>query len=499
MLIRIRSRQTLAGGVAVLMLFVSTLRGQEPTTSPYQDPIGASTFGGLLQSPDLDARRIALPTRDGVRRPEGASTWSQTFHDAYQQVLFPPAGAYSISPPTGDRQSASSTRLPRNAAPVHTPPGGYPSTVSAPPPSVPAVVAPPVATNFPYPTSASVSAATGYPQSSPDSAAYPYMPNASLTSTETGPGNANAPHRSNLYLAERLEAPQQAAPLTPSWSAPSQTLDAPQTWGEPVFEPVAAHKNSCFQKLSYIGTWISRGGQSDFGLYESQLSATFAVPMPTIEHPLLIIPGYNERYFSGPIAPDIPERVIDAYVEFMWLPKLNERWSFVAAISPGVYSDMEDGVDEAFRLTGKGLARWNWDPGRLQLVFGVLYLDRVDIAVLPAGGLIWTPHNGARYDLVCPSPKAAWRIRGESGQWEDWFYVAGEFGGDQWSVQRSGIADTMTLREVRLSAGLDRRLPGGAGFRVEAGYVLGRIIEFGSATPDYEASDAAMIRFAVTF
>ncbi len=306
--------------------------------------------------------------------------------------------------------------------------------------------------------------------------------------------SALAPQRAAVgpYVSERFVSPEQAPPLVPE-----DRLTEP-AWGSDVFQPVTPYKETFFQRLQYSGTLIGRGDAFDFGLTESKLLATFVLPMPTKNQPLLITPGYNERYFSGPLAPDLPERVIDAYVEFMWLPKLNDRWTGIVSIKPGVYGDMEDGDDDSFRVTGKALAKWDWVPSRWQLIFGLLYLGRNDIAVMPAGGLVWTPNEWTRWDFMFPTPKAAWRIGGQSGVFEDWVYLAGEFGGDQWSVTRAGGQDTIIMRDFRLMTGLHRKWNGGRGIQFEGGIVTGRVIEFESATPDYESDPAGMVRVILT-
>ena len=44
------------------------------------------------------------------------------------------------------------------------------------------------------------------------------------------------------------------------------------------------------------------------------------------------------------------------------------------------------------------------------VLFGVLYLNRNDVAWLPAGGVIWMPSDSRRYELLFPKPKLDHRI-----------------------------------------------------------------------------------------
>lgn len=258
---------------------------------------------------------------------------------------------------------------------------------------------------------------------------------------------------------------------------------------------IRPHKEGFFQKLSLTGTWLDRGtGENDFGETEVDLFATFALPAPSRDWPILLTPGFNFRMLDGPATADLPPRLYEAYFDLTWIPRWNARWTSILGIAPGIYSDFETS-DKAFRLTGKALARYDWTPDQLQLVFGVLYLDRYDITWLPAGGLIWMPDPSRKYEFLFPQPKLAQRIVC-ADRFEDWLYLGAEIGGNSYVTETVGA---ITLRGYRLYVGLERRLDGGAGFRLELGYVTGREIEFENSQPPIEASDTAMIRGGVTF
>ena len=186
-------------------------------------------------------------------------------------------------------------------------------------------------------------------------------------------------------------------------------------------------------------------------------------------------------------------------MDLLWVPRLSPRWTAILGVAPSYYGDFEVDASDAFRLTGMGLARYDWSPDRVQLLFGVLYLNRNDIRLLPAGGIIWTPNDAKRYELIFPKPKLAHRIT-LGDNYEDWVYVGGEFGGATYAVQRlAGIDDYITLRDIRVYVGLERKLNGGAGYNLEAGYVFARRVEFDSATPDLEVEDAVVLRGGFTF
>ena len=266
--------------------------------------------------------------------------------------------------------------------------------------------------------------------------------------------------------------------------------------GESGIEPlIRDHKDGFFQKSGLTMTWLDRGHQEGYGITEFDIFATFAVPMLTRESPLLITPRFDVRFLNGPNAPDVPARLYETYVDFTWYPRINDRWMLILGVAPSIYSDFEQDDSNVFRMTGKGIARFEWVPGELELIMGVLYLNRDDVSVLAAGGLIWTPNSDSRFEILFPTPKLSRRIVCGT-DYEDWMYVKGEFGGNTWSIERSTNAnDRLTLRDYRLLIGLERKRDGGAGRLLEIGYVFARTAEYESATPDIEPDDTVILRY----
>ena len=265
-------------------------------------------------------------------------------------------------------------------------------------------------------------------------------------------------------------------------------------------QQLTAYKSGFFQKLSLSAAWFGNSGDpEDLGATEIETFLTVALPAPIKEWPLLITPGYNVAYLAGPGVTDLPPRLHFAYVEFAWVPEFIHRYRFYLAVAPSVLSDFESNDADAFRVTGKGLVLFNWIPGVLELRAGVLYLNRDNIRLLPAGGVIWTPNDWMEYELFFPKPKASVRFNVGEG-FEDWLFTTAEFGGNTWSIERaSGAHDKVTYLDYRILGGVERRLNGGAGFRLEAGYVFGRSIEFESGDGNFDPKSTVLIRGAIVF
>ena len=267
----------------------------------------------------------------------------------------------------------------------------------------------------------------------------------------------------------------------------------------PQSQKLSPYKDGFFQKLSLSAAWFGNSGDpEDLGATEIETLLTVALPLPIREWPLLITPGYNVAYLTGPSVTDLPPRLHNAYVDFTWVPQIVNRYTLVLGVAPSVISDFESSGNGAFRVTGKALLLVDWTE-RLQFRAGVLYLNRDNVRLLPVGGLIWKPTDWSEYEIFFPKPRAGWRFNVGPG-FEDWFFTTAEFGGNTWAVVRtSGDQDRLTYLDYRILLGVERRLNGGAGFRVEVGYVFGRDVEFESGDGDFQPHDTILIRGGVTF
>lgn len=321
------------------------------------------------------------------------------------------------------------------------------------------------------------------------------------------PASIDGPERlpSALEIApgEGLPPGITAEDLVPFADSPLGPIMPGEDYSEEYYvvpQQLTAYKSGFFQKLSLSAAWFGNSGDpEDLGATEIETFLTVALPAPIKEWPLLITPGYNVAYLSGPGVTDLPPRLHFAYVEFAWVPEFIHRYRFYLAVAPSVLSDFESDDADAFRVTGKGLVLFNWIPGVLELRAGVLYLNRDNIRLLPAGGVIWTPNDWMEYELFFPKPKASVRFNVGAG-FEDWLFTTAEFGGNTWSIERSsGAHDKVTYLDYRILGGVERRLNGGAGFRLEAGYVFGRSIEFESGDGNFDPKSTVLIRGAIVF
>lgn len=259
-------------------------------------------------------------------------------------------------------------------------------------------------------------------------------------------------------------------------------------------------KPGVFQQILVAETYLPRfSGDEGFGINDVLVQATFGFPFFTRENPLVVTPAFEVQMLDGPSAPSMPAELYDASISFLHIRKFTDRFSMHFGATPGVHSDFQKSSDEAIRIPARILGLWDWLPDT-QLILGVLYLARDDVNFLPAGGIIWTPNEDTRLELIFPRPRFAERFIYE-GEVEWWWYVGGEFGGGSYAVRDAGGLgeNVATLSDLRLLLGLERRVEGGINSRVEVGYVFDRKIEFQELLPTFEADPTLLVRGGLSY
>ena len=272
------------------------------------------------------------------------------------------------------------------------------------------------------------------------------------------------------------------------------------------FEPPSGRKRppgakpGILQQALYTVTELPRFGSNGLGLTVLETSVTLGLPAPTTDSPLLITPGFSGTLLNRPASVDLPGELFEGYIQARWLKKINDQLGIDLAVAPGWYSDFHNDSSQALRITGHGFAAWEARKD-LRVVAGLIYLDRRDVDFLPAGGLLWTPSDDKRIELIFPRPRFAVRVA-ESKRASQWLYTAAEFGGNQWAMQsNTGANQIVVFRDYRLIAGWERKPAAlGLSWRVEMGYVFGRIVQYYDSTePNYYPTDTLMARAGVWY
>jgi hypothetical protein len=304
----------------------------------------------------------------------------------------------------------------------------------------------------------------------------------------------------------------------PSLTQPAPTFPpsgAPYQFQAPATEGYYATTQKLLQELSAEFTWLygKQTDPKDLGITRVELSTTLAFPMfYNVETPLLVTPGFAFNWLTGPLSnpaevprgPDLPPRLYDAYLDAAWYPRVNQWLGAELGVRVGVYSDFDHVTSDSVRILGRGLASVALTP-QLDILFGAVYLDRLDIKILPAGGVYWRPTPEWDAYLVFPNPKVR-KYWANVGNTKWYWYAAGEYGGGSWTVDRPAaganpaLGDQIDINDIRVIGGLEWETQTQIRGHFEVGYVWDREILFRSGQPgEFGLDDTIMLRAGVDF
>lgn len=199
----------------------------------------------------------------------------------------------------------------------------------------------------------------------------------------------------------------------------------------------------------------------------------------------------NIHWLNGPEDIHLPPRVYDFVLGYQKRERLAPRFSYDAAASVGVYSDFEDSARDGVRFVSHLVGNLDIQEN-LSLVFGVDYLDRDDLALLPVIGFSWQPQrwSNLQVDAIFPRPEISLGL--DSGKR---LYLRGLLGGGSWDIEFPDESnDVMTYRDVSLLLGLEK-WDGDQQKRWEIGYTFERQLEFRDRNTIREMDDAFVIRW----
>jgi hypothetical protein len=279
----------------------------------------------------------------------------------------------------------------------------------------------------------------------------------------------------------------------------------------PTGESYWAKTQRFLQELSFEYTYLygRHSNPNEFGYSRAEISSTFAFPMfGNIDTPLLVTPGFAASWLQGPLSgppmgmlaggPDLPPQLYDAYLDFAWYPRCYEWLGGELGFRTGVYSDFDFVDSDSLRLMGRAAASVAIAPNT-DVIFGAVYLDRVDIKILPVIGVYYRPTPDWDLYLVFPNPKAR-KFLAAVGTTKWYGYAAGEYGGGSWTVARQTTDDRIDYNDIRVIGGLEWETQTMIRGHIELGYVFDREIVFVSGDPpNFKPNDTIMLRAGVDF
>ncbi|MEZ6060181.1 MAG: DUF6268 family outer membrane beta-barrel protein [Planctomycetaceae bacterium] len=248
-------------------------------------------------------------------------------------------------------------------------------------------------------------------------------------------------------------------------------------------------------------TYLPGGGSDGLGITDVSTQVSVIAPMPFQNLKFLVLtPAFGLRSLDAPTALGLKSELYSATLTATWLHDWSDRTKLVVGVTGGVYSDFETSAS-GFRLTGHGFATTQLND-RWELMLGAIALNQNGLPVVPAGGLIYKPNTDTRIEITAPRPRIARRIHwfGTTVPVEDWVYLAGEFGGGRFAVQRpSGADDFVNFRDFRVIAGFESKRTDGISSLFEVGYVFGRSVTFDDDPAEFKPSGTVMVRAGLSF
>lgn len=244
-------------------------------------------------------------------------------------------------------------------------------------------------------------------------------------------------------------------------------------------------------------TWLAP--VDGFGLSDVDAKASLIIPVFVKGSPLRLSLTGGSTFVSAPAALDVPTRLYAMTAELRWYIPLRESWGVDLGAGGGIFSDLEGSAGRGFRVTGRAILVKDINP-RLKVSAGILYLGRKNLVAMPVAGLIYTPKDDLRVEILVPRPRVLKRIR-QNGTREHWIYAGAEvFGGNTWSIQQSnGAEDTFIYKDNRILVGYETKSKGGLAGRIEAGYVFMRKASFSNDPATLDPGGTVMMRAGITY
>lgn len=256
------------------------------------------------------------------------------------------------------------------------------------------------------------------------------------------------------------------------------------------------------QDVRLTETYLGNGSDpTDVNINDIYSSVTFAFPnFIGSGQPLFISPTFGVHLWDGPhsLPADLPPSAYSAFLDTQFATDPNQQLGAELGFRIGVYTDFDTFNSHSLRIQGLGLGTLKITP-TMTFKIGAMYIDRNDLKILPAGGILWQPSPQVRFDFFFPQPKLATYLTTVNNK-ALWWYVAGEYGGGAWTITRtSGVSDRMDINDIRVSIGLETV---GDGFNLfgEVGYVFNRQVVYVVTPGDsFDPGNTFMVRAGFSF
>ncbi len=132
------------------------------------------------------------------------------------------------------------------------------------------------------------------------------------------------------YYQQGLSGPDSLYPNGMPFNEPSWNM------------PQVQEFTKLLQRIRFSQSWIAGGDDpTDVGVYDTEVSATFDVPLFGLQDHFLFTPGFALHLWQGPFGStgaDLPGNTYDAYLDTGWNPKFTNYFSAELGVRVGAYT-----------------------------------------------------------------------------------------------------------------------------------------------------------------
>jgi Domain of unknown function (DUF6268) len=253
---------------------------------------------------------------------------------------------------------------------------------------------------------------------------------------------------------------------------------------------------------SVTSTWMAP--IDGFSVSDVDAKSTLLIPVLYQGAPLRLAMGFGTTFINTPAGFDVPNPLYGLQAELRWLIALRETWAVDLGAGGGLFSDMNGSGFAGARLTGRAIFIKTINE-HLKWSFGGLYVGRANLKAMPVAGLIYTPNDDVRIELLIPRSRIARRMF-SAGTREHWFYAGVEvFGGNSWVIEQpGGVNNVVVYKDNRMIVGYETKAGGSqnggtlAG-RIEVGYVFSRSFQIGDDPHTLSPGGTILLRAGVSY
>lgn len=206
--------------------------------------------------------------------------------------------------------------------------------------------------------------------------------------------------------------------------------------------------------------------------------------------------NFNLHLLSGPEVVALPPRLYDFEIGYQAKDSLSEYFSYDYGLSVGIYSDFEDSARDGVRFPAHLVGMYH-PSQELDWVFGVEYLDRDDIKILPVIGVVWhdSAYPGLRVEAVFPRPRIDLQLQNNLR-----LYWTARLGGGSWDIEMPDDSnDVFTYRDYQILMGLETLSANKELNAWEFGFVFSRHLQFRNRPDEVNLDEAFVLRHVTRY